>query len=292
MRRKANSIVFVLTLAICAPALAQVDTPEPSPRCIIEQRIGLTQVTLDYSRPGMRGRKVFGDLVPFDQVWRTGANAVSSIETDGLILIGEQKLVPGKYAILTVPNARNWEVRFFKYQRNSWDYYKDREPLFAIFVPSVALSRSVETFTMSFGDLTMDSASLEIYWENTLISVPFALNTDEMVKRNIERFAANPTATLSSNYFYAARYYADQDYELEKAYEWIQEAIKLRKQEAYWMYRTKAQIEGKLGLVKEAIASYERSSELVAKIGNDVYVKNNNRAIKELKNGAEKTSEK
>lgn len=275
--------LIVLFLLTVRPILGQIDTPEPSPRCEINQRVGITQVKLDYSRPGIKGRKIFGDLVPYGEVWRTGANAVSTLETDGHLMVGEQKLVPGKYAILTVPGTVNWEVRVYKYERSSWTFYEPKEPLFALFTQPQSLTQKVETLTMSFADLTSDAMSLEIYWENTLISIPFTLNTHQKVLKNIDRFANDPARTLADDYFNAARYYAQHKYELDTAYQWIKEAIKLRKSEAYWMYRTKAEIETQLGLAKEAIESYEKSNELAAVTGNNSYIESNNRAIEALK---------
>ncbi|WP_333659122.1 DUF2911 domain-containing protein, partial [Flavobacterium sp.] len=167
-------ILFTLAILIANLTIeAQVKTPAPSPKAVVNQVVGLTDVTLDYSRPSAKGRIVFGDLVPFGRLWRTGANANSLITFSDDVIIKGSILPKGKYAIYTTPKADMWEIIFYSTTDNwgtpeNWDVNK---VALSTNVDPVMLSTPVETFTMSINNLTNDSATLDIAWEKTMVSL-------------------------------------------------------------------------------------------------------------------------
>jgi len=160
---------------------AQVKTPQASPKSVVEQVVGLTDVTVDYSRPSTKGRVVFGDLVPFGKVWRTGANANTVISFSDDVVIDGKTLAKGKYSLYTLPKADNWEVIFYKTTDN-WgnpeEWNETNVALRANAKPELT-NRKLETFTIGFSNLTNDSANLDLAWETTIVSVKFEVPTQK-----------------------------------------------------------------------------------------------------------------
>ncbi|MFT7666022.1 MAG: hypothetical protein ACI9O8_000352, partial [Patiriisocius sp.] len=170
--------MFMMTLAV----KAQIKTPAPSPLQTLEQTVGLTDVTLVYSRPSVKGRAIFGDLVPFDAMWRTGANQNSMITFGDDVMIGETAVKAGTYAVFTKPGAANWEVYFYSDSQNwgtpeAWD---ESKVVAKVVAKTYAMPTSVETFTMSINNLKNDGANLEIIWDKTYVTVGFKVMTDKM----------------------------------------------------------------------------------------------------------------
>lgn len=278
------AFAFVLSFNINA----QVKTPQPSPSGKIEQVVGLTDVSIEYSRPAMRGRTIYGDLVPFDKLWRTGANANSKITFGDDVSIDGTAVKAGTYAIFTKPGVENWEVIFYSDATNwgtpqEWDETKVAARTTA---KAYAMEFPVESFTISIGDLTSDSAVLAFLWEKTYVPVTFEVPTNTLASASIEKAMAGPGA---NDYFSAAVYYLQEGKDLNKAIGWMDKAIAMRKAaskdgtEPFWMMRQKSLIHAKLGDKKAAIKAAKQSLKLSEKAGNADYVKMNKDSLKEWK---------
>lgn len=276
---------FVLSLVLLVLAklsvFAQIATPQPSPAATIKQVVGLADVEIVYSRPSAKGRVVFGDLVSFDQVWRTGANAATTISFNEEMTIGGTKVPAGKYALFTIPNQTEWTVIINK-NTALWgsDGYKQEEDVVRVKVKPTSLADAVETFTIGVSNLTQNGAFVDIVWEKTKISFPIEMDVDSKVMGQISKTMENPKLSLANTYRSAAKYYLDNNKDLNKALEWINESVKIRP-DAYWIVRDKALIQAALKDYKGAIETAKLSIEVAKKAKNEDYVKNNEKSIEE-----------
>lgn len=267
--------MFVMTLTMNA----QIETPAPSPFQKLEQKVGLTDVTVEYSRPSVKGRTIFGDLVPYDAMWRTGANKNTVITFGDDVMISGKEVKAGSYAIFTKPGAKNWEVYFYSDTENwgtpqKWDDSKVAAKLTA---QTYAMPMSVETFTMSFDDLKNDGANLGIMWDKTYVAVPFKVMTDKLVSANIDRVMGEPSAR---DYYNAAVYYLEAGKDINKAKTWIDKAVALN-DKAYWYKRQQSLIYAKSGDTKGAIKAAKASMAQAQEAGNMDYVALNNKSLQE-----------
>jgi len=279
-----KKIIFVLATIIANYVIhAQVKTPAPSPHSTLTQVVGLTDVTIDYSRPSAKGRAVFGDLVPFGKLWRTGANANTTVTFSEDVVIKGTTLKKGKYALFTTPKADMWEVIFYLDTDNwgtpeNWDVNK---VAYSTNVDPIALGNPVESFTISINNLTNDSATLDISWEKTMVSVKFEVPTQKAAMASIDKALAGPTA---GDYFSAAQYYYQSNGDLNKALEYVNKAVSMVKsgeEVPFWHLRLKSLIQAKLGDKKNAIETAKQSLTAAEKAKNADYVKMNNDSIKE-----------
>lgn len=262
---------------------AQVKTPQPSPKSVLTQTVGLTEVTLDYSRPGAKGRVIFGDLVPYGRLWRTGANANSTIAFSDDVVINGTTLKKGKYAVFTTPNTDSWEVVFYTTTDNwgtpeNWD---ENKVAARVNVTPVALGNTIETFTMGINNITNESATMDISWERTMVSVKFEVPTQKAALASINKVLAGPSA---GDYFSAAQYYNQANLDANKALEYVNKAISMvqpGEDVPYWHLRLKSLIQAKLGDKKGAIETAKLSLAGAEKEKNLDYVKMNNDSIKE-----------
>lgn len=279
-----KKIIFVLTSLIAGYALnAQVKTPAPSPKAVVSQVVGLTDVTIEYSRPSAKGRPIFGDLVPFGKLWRTGANQNSMVTFSEDVVINGNTLKKGKYAIFTTPKADMWEVIFYTDTEN-WgtpENWNVNNAAVIINVDPIALNHNVETFTIGIGNITNDSATLDISWEKTMVSVKFTVPTHKAAMASIDKVLAGPTA---GDYFSSAQYFYQSNGDMNKALEYVNKAISLTKDGAavpFWYLRQKSLIQAKLNDKAGAIATAKLSLAAAEKAKNADYVKMNNDSIKE-----------
>jgi hypothetical protein len=276
--KKIILLFCALTTTLCINA--QIKTPQPSPFQKIEQTVGLTDVTLEYSRPSMRGRTIMGDLVPYNAIWRTGANANTKITFSDDVEIGGTAVKAGTYAIYTKPGTANWEVYFYSDASNwgtpeKWD---ENKVAAKVSVPSYPMPVDIETFTMTFDDLKNDEATLGMLWEKTYVGVPIKFGTDKVVSENIQRVMNGPS---SNDYYAAAVYYLQSGKDINQAKTWIDKAIEMNKKPAFWQLRQKSLIYAKAGDKKGAIAAAKESMKLAKKEGNDDYVALNEKSLKE-----------
>jgi len=276
---------LTFSLLISFTVFAQVKTPQPSPFAKIEQTVGLTHVTLEYSRPSAKDRIVFGNLVPWDKLWRTGANASTKVTFSDDVVIDGKTLSKGTYAIYSIPGQAFWDVFFYKDIENNGLPQKWDESKIALYtkMDMEEFPIPVETFTILFGDLTNDSASLTFIWDEFYGKLTFNVPTKQITLASIEATmnGGNPTPT---DYYLAAAYYYQSEMFLEQALTWINKAIELDKEPKYWVYRQKSLIQADLGDYKNAIATAEKSLELAEKAGNTDYVKLNKDSIEEWAN--------
>ena len=260
---------------------AQIETPQPSPFAKMEQVVGLTDVSVEYSRPAMRGRTIFGDLVPYDKLWRTGANANTKITFSDDVSVGNTALKAGTYAIFTKPGMESWEVIFYSDANNwgtpqNWDESKVAAKVTA---PVNKMDFDVQSFTIMIGNLTSNSAELGFIWEKTYVGVPFSVPTDTKATASIEKVMAGPGA---NDYFNAAVYYLNEGKDINKAKMWIDKAAEMTaKEPRFWYLRQKSLIYAKAGDKKGAVESAKKSLELAEKAGNADYVKMNKDSLKE-----------
>lgn len=260
---------------------AQVKTPAPSPFSKIEQKVGLTDVTLEYSRPGVKGRTVFGDLVPYGKIWRTGANARTKITFSTDATVDGQTLKAGSYSVFTIPNAESWDVIFYSDGKESGtpeelesEYVAAKTNVKAHPIPF-----NVESFTIDLNNLTNGGARLEFIWEKTWVGVDITVPTDNAVLASINNVMSGPGA---NDYYSSAVYYLKENKDIEKAKEWIDKAIDMTKDKPrFWMLRQQSLIHAKAGDTKGAIAAAKSSLEHSEKAGNADYVKMNKDSLKE-----------
>lgn len=276
------SMAIILCLSISMSA--QITAPAPSPFGKIEQKIGLTDVTVEYSRPGMRGRTIFGDLVPFGEIWRMGANANTIITFSDNVMIEGKELKKGSYSIYSKPQKDSWEVMFYSSTDNwgvpqNWD---EEKVALKVSAETMEMPMTMETFTIVIDELKNDGANLNFIWENTIAVLEMKFPTDEKTMASIEKVMNGPTA---GDYFAAGTYYHESGKDLNKAYEWVSKATEMAGEEAFWMLRRKSLIEAEMGKKKEAIATAKKSMASAEKAKNADYVKMNKESIAEWESG-------
>ncbi|APQ18833.1 DUF2911 domain-containing protein [Maribacter hydrothermalis] len=273
-------VLFLMAIVATLTVEAQINTPAPSPSSKLMQTVGLTEVTIDYSRPSMRGREVYGNLVPFDKLWRTGANGYTTITFNTDASIGGKDVKAGKYSIFTKPGASNWEVFFYTDivgggTPSNWD---ESKVVAQLSVPVHKLEMPVETFTITVDDVMNNGANIGIIWENTYVAVPFSVPTDAAVMQNIDKALNGPTA---NDYYAAAVYYSSEGKDINKAKEWMTKAMSMTEKPAFWQLRQQSLILAKAGDKKGAIEAAKKSLAGATEAGNNDYIKMNNDSLKE-----------
>lgn len=276
-----RKIFFTLAVVLANfIAHSQIKTPQASPKQVLTQVVGLTDVEIEYSRPSMKGRKVFGDLVPFNKIWRTGANANSTVSFSEDVIIDGKTLKKGKYSIFTNPKVDSWEVYFYT-DTNNWgnpEKWEDSKVAAKATVKPELLNRNVETFTIALNNLTNDSGVLEISWEKTVVPVKFEVPTAKAAQASIDKVLAGPSA---NDYFAAGSYYYQSNGDMKKALEYVNKALELSKEKPFWYSRQKSLIQAKLGDKKGAIESAKTSLAAAKAANNGDYVKMNEESIAE-----------
>ncbi len=257
----------------------QVRTPAPSPLSELEQTVGLTEVEIEYSRPGVKERVVFGEdgLVPFGKVWRLGANAATKFSFSEDVRVAGTEMKAGEYAVLAKPGKEEWEFMFYPYESGNWSSYVEKDPAATVKVKSGTWDTNVETMTFHIGNIKPSSADITLFWEKTAVTLPLEVNTEEQVMASIEKVMAGPS---KGDYYAAATYYHESGKDLETALKYINKATE-GDDPAFWQVRRKALILADMGKKQEAIAAAKMSMELAEKAGNEEYVKMNKKSIEE-----------
>ena len=263
-------------LALVSTMDAQLKTPSASPSSTATNTVGLTDVKIEYSRPGVKGRTIFAadGLVPFGKKWRTGANQVTTFTFSTDVTVGGAELKKGAYAIFTVPNPESWDVHFYEYTGAYTGDYKEATPVANIKATVITFpaEMKIETFTIDINNIKNNSATMEFYWENTMAFFDLAVATDETVYSSIDKVMAGPG---HSDYYSAASYYKSTGKDNAKALEWMNKSIELRGEEKFWVLKNKSEIEASLGKYKDAIKTAEKSMTLAKEAENMDYVKMN-----------------
>ena len=254
-------------------------TPQPSTTQTIKQDFGIGNIELSYSRPAMKGRKIFGDLVPFGKVWRTGANNATTLTFSDSVTIGGTKLAPGKYGLLSIPNKDQWTLIISKQTDvTSPAAYKQESDAARVNVKPVSLKDAVETFTMQFANVKSNSADLQIMWDNVAVSLPITTDVDGKIMAQINNLINKDNRP----YFQAAMFYMETGRDLNQALAWLDKALE-QNPSAFWIYHQKANALARLGKKAEAKTAAQKSIELATEAKNDDYVELNKKLIDSLK---------
>lgn len=257
----------------------QLKTPAPSPTQTIKQDFGLTSIELSYSRPGMKGRKIFGDLVPFGKVWRTGANNATTITFGEEVTINGTKVPMGKYGLLTIPDKDKWILIITKQlDVTSPSAYKEDQDVVRVEAKTMKIDDPVETFTMQFANIKPTSCELHLRWDKTTVALPITTEVESRVMAQIDNLMNKDTRP----YFSAAMYYMETGKDLNQALAWLDKGVELNPT-AFWIHHQRANALAKLGKKDDAKAAAEKSKELAIKAKNDDYVVLNDKLLADLK---------
>lgn len=279
---KKVSLLFVVLAFLAFEMTGQMKTPSASPSSKVSQTIGLTEFALEYSRPSMKGRAIFGEgeefLVQYGKTWRTGANAATKLSFDSDVTIGGVEMKKGTYAILTVPNDGAWEVQFHIYDGGRWSPYVEKEPAAVVKAKAMRTEHKVETYTMSFQGLEKaGQGRLEILWADIIVVLDIDTKADATVMASIEKMLAGPS---TDDYYNMGSYYYSTGRDMEKALSYVQKATKVDSPK-FWQLRRESLILAEMKKYKDAVKAAEKSLELAEKAGNEDYVKMNKNSIAE-----------
>ena len=274
--------IFITGFAVTALLFANAQTlttPQISTTQTIKQNFGLSTIELIYSRPGVKGRKIFGDLVPFGKVWRTGANTANILTFGDTVFINGTKIAPGKYGFFSIPDKNSWILIVSK-QLNvtSPEAYKQDQYVLRAEVKPMELNDKVETFTMQFANVSAGSCDLQIMWDNTAVSLPITTNSDEKVMAQI-----NQTMKMDNRpYYTSAMYYLNNGKDLNQALIWLNKAIELEPDVLRNHYQ-RANVLAKLGKKEEAKTAAKKGIEMAKTQKNDNFVKMFETLLAEIK---------
>ncbi len=279
MMKKAFFTCLVLGLSISMALQAQIQTPAASPSNTYEQMVGLTKVTIEYSRPAIRDREIFGGLVPYDEVWRLGANAATKFTFSEDVVLGGKDVEAGSYAVFAKPGKESWSIMLYPHVTANAGAYaeSDVEPITVMAEVGSMSDARIDNFMIMIDEIKSEGAVILFGWDKTIAALPMKVHTDKAVEANIEKVMAGPSA---NDYFAAASYYHAEGKDGKKALKWVNKAIEMG-YDRFWVQRTKALIQAGLGDKAGAIESAKKSIEMATKAGNKDYVRMNEASIKE-----------
>lgn len=269
--------ILIITIMTMYTANAQIKIPALSPSSKTSQTIGLTTIEIEYSRPSKRNRTIYGEngILPYNEFWRTGANAATKITFSDDVVLVDTPVKKGTYTVLTKPNASQWEIYFYTYKSSNWNTYVSAEPIASFHANTITLKDPLETFMIYMDQISLDSAQLVFAWDNTKIIIPISVKVHDKTMANIEKVLSGPT---NFEYFQAALYLHEAQKELDKALEYIQKVTKSENPLFFQVHR-EALILADLNRKTEAIASAKRSLELSKKAGNKDFIRLNEKFI-------------
>jgi hypothetical protein len=286
------AVAVAATLLAAPAAQAQIATPQPSPKSTVAQRVGLTDVTITYSRPGVKNRPIFGDsttkaVVPYGKRWRTGANATTSIKFSDDVTIEGQKVPAGEYGLYTIPTATTWTVVLNKSLKQGADVkgFKKEDNVASFTIKPYKLATKVETFTISFADLTPATANVDILWDMTGAKFKVVADVDGKVLAQINEKVVKNASPSAGDLAAAAVYYNDTNKDPKQALAWIQKANATDPK--FWNVNTEAKIRLKMKDYKGAITAAEQSKKLAlaSTPPNTEYAKMGDELVAEAKKG-------
>jgi Protein of unknown function (DUF2911) len=253
--------------------------PQPSTNTTVKQDFALGSIELSYSRPNVKGRKIFGDVVAYDKIWRTGANGATTLTFSDEVTIGGTKVAPGKYGLLTIPNAKEWTLIITKQTDvTSANAYNQEMDVVRVKATPMALPWAMETFTILLDNVKATSTDLTLLWDKTGVTLPITAEIDSRIMKQIE----NVVVKDGRPYFNAALYYAENGKDLNQAISWFDKALD-QNPKAFWIYYQKAKTLSKLNKKTEALVASTKSMELAKEAKNDDYMLLNEKLQKELK---------
>ncbi len=277
--KKLIALLIPISLLFFNAVAQQIKTPPPSPPQYVKQDFGLSSIELSYSRPGVKGRTIFGDLVPFGKVWRTGANSATTLTFGDDVTIGGTKIAAGKYGLLTIPGEKEWTIIVTKQlDVTNPAAYKQDQDVVRITTQIQTLPFSIENFTIVFDNITNSSCNLILFWDKTAVALPIQTDVDSRIMKQIDETMNND----NKPYFNAAMYYLDNGKDLNKALGWFNKAID-QQPDGFFIYYQKARCLAKLGKKDDAIATAKKGIESAKMAKNDDYVALNEKLIASLK---------
>ena len=277
-------IYTMILLFVSFYGFSQLKTPSASTASEIEQVVGLTEIEVDYNRPSKRGRVIFGNLVPFGKIWRTGANSGTEISFSTDVSINGENINEGTYSIFSIPNEDSWQIIFYS-DTDLWSVPRNWEESKIIFqsnFKSNTNNKVVETFSISFEDITNNNVNLVFSWDHTNVIVPIDVPTKSLVEDQIKSIMGDDPK--SSDYYSAAVYYLQENINLDIALKWMNKAIEMIENPRFFQLRQQSLILAANGQYKNAIKVAEKSLELSIQANNGDYVKMNNDSIEEWSN--------
>ncbi|WP_019987773.1 DUF2911 domain-containing protein [Rudanella lutea] len=263
---------LALVASLAGSVQAQIRTPQASPMATVSQGIGLTKATVEYSRPALKGRKMFGDQVPYGKVWRTGANMATKLTLDDEMSVNGKAVPAGSYALFTIPGQNEWTIILNKNTKafGAFDY-KEAEDVLRFTVKPEKLSTPAEYFTVEFTDFTPTTANLAMRWENVQVKFQLKQDPDAQIMAQIDAEVSKPDAKPGV-FSAAANYYYDTNRDLNKARAWADKVVEADKK--YWTYFLRGKIAAKQGDCKTARADAEAGLKMAQEAGDDAYIKN------------------
>lgn len=272
-------IASALCFSLMAAEAQNIKTPAPSTTQTIKQDFGIGSIELTYSRPNMRGRKIFGDLVPYGNVWRTGANSATLLTFSDEVMIGGTKIPAGRYGLLSIPDKDAWILIITKQNDvTSPAAYKQESDVVRVKAKPTTLKDPVETFTMQFGNVKATTADLQLMWDNLAVSLPISMDIDTKIMAQID----NAMNKDNRPYFASAMYYLENGKDLNKALAWFDKAVE-QNPGAYYIHYQRANALAKLGKKEEARTAAKKSMALAKDQKNDDYVRLNEKLLADLK---------
>lgn len=276
MKKIVLSVAFLCALSY---ANAQIKMPAPSPAQTVKQEFGLSNVELSYSRPVKKGRKIFGDLVPYNAVWRTGANGATTLTFGDNVIIGGKEIPAGKYGLLSIPGAASWTLIITKQTDvTSPAAYKQDQDIVRVTAKVKPSTTSVENFTIQFDNIQPESCDLVISWDKSIVTLPIKTNVDARIMASIEESMKSDKPA----YFQSAFYYLESGKDLKQAETWFAKAVEAQPN-AFWIRYQQARALAKLGKKAQAKEAALKSKELANAANNQDYVTLNNKLISSLK---------
>jgi tetratricopeptide (TPR) repeat protein len=273
--------VFLSLIIAAAPAitaLAQIETPQPSPLGTVTQKVGLNEFGITYSRPSLKGRKAYGEVVPFDKLWRFGANMATTFKSNDEFSIQGTKIPAGEYSFFAIPGATEWTMILNKTAKMSGtSNYKEAEDQLRFKVKPEATAYKTETFTIQFANLKDKQATVEILWDNVKVAFEINVDFDAKVMKQIDETLSGPSA---GSYYRSASYYFSNNKDMKKALEWVNKSIE-KGGEKYWIVSLKAQIQAANEDYKGAVETANKAITLAKADEDDAYVKSNTERIAE-----------
>jgi tetratricopeptide (TPR) repeat protein len=273
------SVLFIAA-AMVNTAQGQLKLPALSPTAKLSQEFSISSIEISYSRPSMRGRKIFGDVVPYGKVWRTGANAATKIKIGEDMEIAGQKIKAGEYALYTIPGKEKWEV-ILNNGTGNWgaDGYSKDDDVARFTVRSSVAEEVCQTFSINITDITFSTCKIELVWERTKIVLPVVARNQDKIAANIDKAISHPPTVP---YFQAANYYFETEQKLDVAKMYVDKALD-QDPKAFYMWYLKARIEKKLGHNEDAIAAAKKSIETAKGSANEgEYTRNNQKLMDEI----------
>ena len=279
-------VLFFFFLLGYVQSTAQINHPKASPFSEVVQEIGLSKIRVQYSRPAVKGRHIFGiredgqpGLVPYGRIWRVGANESTKITVNSDVKVMGNTLPKGTYALYAFPEKESWQVVFhtnISHWGDGRKNYKPGEDLFRISVKPQKMPYHQENFLITFDSITHNTANMKLIWANTMVAIPFEVDTHAQMKKEIaKQIAENPSA---QTYYEAARYLQEQGIDYKRALEYLEKALELGG-DTYYFHRVKSLVEAKLGDYESALKSAEKSLKIANSLGKDEFVRMNQKNI-------------